>query len=188
MGQFISFKSEINNPWFNPWFILLHTHSNVCATVEGRCLEYLVCITLHLPTNPILKIQYFPLNMLILRQKSLLFFYLPFENSTTRIAITDAIRCNNLCLKHYLVDIHSRFYAYLGNNLIAEGESSDEFYFFTLPSSPPADLKCKTESHSLSLRWRDPIIGMIENVTYQYSYDLIAGMFIAYPLSYAFTY
>ena len=46
MGQFISFKSEINNPWFNPWFILLHTHSNVCATVEGRCLEYLVCITL----------------------------------------------------------------------------------------------------------------------------------------------
>ena len=141
-----------------------------------------------LPINPILKIQYFPLNMLILRRKSLLFFYLPFENSTTRIAITDAIRCNNLCLKHYLVDIHSRFYAYLGNNLIAEGESSDEFYFFTLPSSPPADLKCKTESHSLSLRWRDPIIGMIENVTYQYSYDLIAGMFIAYPLSYAFTY
>ena len=47
MGQFISFKSEINNPWFNPWFILLHTHSNVCATVEGRCLEYLVCITLN---------------------------------------------------------------------------------------------------------------------------------------------
>ena len=46
MGQFISFKSEINNPWFNPWFILLHTHLNVCATVEGRCLEYLVCITL----------------------------------------------------------------------------------------------------------------------------------------------
>jgi hypothetical protein len=48
MGQFISFKSEINNPWFNPWFILLHTHLNVCATVEGRCLEYLVCITLEL--------------------------------------------------------------------------------------------------------------------------------------------
>ena len=51
MGQFISFKSEINNPWFNPWFILLHTHSNVCATVEGRCLEYLVCITLDKDRN-----------------------------------------------------------------------------------------------------------------------------------------
>ena len=49
MGQFISFKSEINNPWFNPWFILLHTNSNVCAIVEGRCLEYLVCITLTAP-------------------------------------------------------------------------------------------------------------------------------------------
>ena len=46
MGQFISFKSEKNNPWFNPWFILLQTYSNVCATVEGRCLEYLVCIAL----------------------------------------------------------------------------------------------------------------------------------------------
>ena len=46
MGQFISFKSKINNSWFNPWFILLHTHSNVCATVEGQCLEYLVYITL----------------------------------------------------------------------------------------------------------------------------------------------
>ena len=46
MGQFISFKSKMNNPWFNPWFILLHTHSNVCVTVEGRCLEYLECITL----------------------------------------------------------------------------------------------------------------------------------------------
>ena len=54
MGQFISFKSEINNPWFNPWFILLHTHSNVCATVEGRCLEYLVCITLLLSWNKFL--------------------------------------------------------------------------------------------------------------------------------------
>ena len=52
MGQFISFKSEINNPWFNPWFVLLHTHSNVCATVDWRCLEYLVCITLTQCSNP----------------------------------------------------------------------------------------------------------------------------------------
>ena len=51
MGQFISFKSKINNPCFNPWFISLHTHSNVCATVEGRCLEYLVCITLVISQN-----------------------------------------------------------------------------------------------------------------------------------------
>ena len=46
MGQFMSFKSKIKKPWFNPWFIWLHTHSNVCAPVEGQWLEYLVCITL----------------------------------------------------------------------------------------------------------------------------------------------
>ena len=56
MGQFISIKSEINNPWFNPWFILLHTHSNVCATVEGRCLEHLVCITLTVTHDISLKV------------------------------------------------------------------------------------------------------------------------------------
>ena len=37
--------------------ILLHTHSNVCATVEGRCLEYLVCITL---ANEAKKIRKWP--------------------------------------------------------------------------------------------------------------------------------
>ena len=42
MGQVISLKSERNNQWFKPWFnILLHTQSNVCATVQGQCLEYL---------------------------------------------------------------------------------------------------------------------------------------------------
>ena len=47
MGQDISLKSKRKNPWFKPLFnILLHTYSNVCATVEGQCLEYLVYITL----------------------------------------------------------------------------------------------------------------------------------------------
>ena len=31
-----------NNPWFKPWSnVLLHTQSNVCATVKVQCLEYL---------------------------------------------------------------------------------------------------------------------------------------------------
>ena len=47
MGQGISLKSERNNPWFKPWFnILLRTQSIVCATVYGKCLEYLGYITL----------------------------------------------------------------------------------------------------------------------------------------------
>ena len=42
MWQDISLKSEINNPWFKPWFnILLHTQSIVCAIVQGQYLEYL---------------------------------------------------------------------------------------------------------------------------------------------------
>ena len=43
MGQGISLKSEMNNPWFN---IILHTQSIVCATVDSQCLDYLGYITL----------------------------------------------------------------------------------------------------------------------------------------------
>ncbi len=56
-------------------------------------------------------------------------------------------------------------------------KNSNKFYFFTLPSSLPADLECKAESHALSLQWTDPTIGMVENVTYHYNYNLIASMF-----------
>ena len=41
------YVSGQSGPWFKPLFnILLHTHSNVCATVWGQCLEYLVYIAL----------------------------------------------------------------------------------------------------------------------------------------------
>ena len=51
MGQGLSLKSKRKNPWFKPWFnILMHTQLIVCATVYGQCLEYLVYITLPLPT------------------------------------------------------------------------------------------------------------------------------------------
>ena len=59
MGQGLSLKSEINNPWFKPWFnILLHKQSIVYATVCSQCLEYLGCITLYngKKINQILKI------------------------------------------------------------------------------------------------------------------------------------
>ena len=47
MGQGISLKSEMNNPWFKPLFnILLHTYSIVCASVDSQCLKYLGYITL----------------------------------------------------------------------------------------------------------------------------------------------
>ena len=84
MGQFISFKSEINNPWFNPWFILLHTHPNVCATVEGRCLEYLVCITLVETLKPKTYAIKMQLLLVTVREKNgfLTFWYAVFKRNS----------------------------------------------------------------------------------------------------------
>ena len=39
-------KSENNSPWFKLWFMLMHTQSIACATVDSQCLEYLGYITL----------------------------------------------------------------------------------------------------------------------------------------------
>ena len=54
-----------------------------------------LCKLLRLPVSPILKVQKFPFGMLILRQKIFLILYLPFENSSTRIAIS-------LCYNFYI--------------------------------------------------------------------------------------
>ena len=52
--QGISLKSERNNQWFKPWFIiLLHKQSIVCATVDSHCLEYLGYITLEYYIKPL---------------------------------------------------------------------------------------------------------------------------------------
>ena len=62
-------------------------------------------------------------------------------------------------------------------NLITEGETSEEFYFYTLPTSPPSDLACDTTYDTLSITWSDPTIGMVENTTYQFSYNLVDSKF-----------
>ena len=55
--------------------------------------------------------------------------------------------------------------------MIAEGETSDVFYFDTLPTSPPSNLKCEsTSSNSLKLKWDDPIQGMEWLDNYAFSY------------------
>ena len=61
--------------------------------------------------------------------------------------------------------------------MITEGETSDVFYFYTLPTLPPADLACETTYDSLSLTWSQPTLGMEENTTYYYSYNLIKSMY-----------
>ena len=66
---------------------------------------------------------------------------------------------------------------FLGINLITEGENSEYFYFFTLPTSLPFDLRCGSTFDTLSLQWTDPTIGMRENVPYFYNYNLVKGRY-----------
>ena len=77
-----------------------------------------------------------------------------------------------------------------GSNLITEGGKSTTFYFHTLPSLKPDDLKCVATSNSLSFSWKYPKEGIFqdyygingtqilinENITYFFSYRLIQGM------------
>lgn len=67
-----------------------------------------------------------------------------------------------------------------GTTLITEGETSDVFYFYTSPTLPPADLACETTYDSLILTWSQPTLGMEENTTYYYSYNLIKSMPICF--------
>ena len=64
------------------------------------------------------------------------------------------------------------FFWFADTNLITEGETSDEFYFYTLPSSVPANLECDADFETLSINWEDPTIGMVSNTSYTFSYSL----------------
>ena len=77
---------------------------------------------------------------------------------------------------HFLYDVHKVskyiFFWFTDTNLITEGETSDEFYFYTLPSSVPANLECDADFETLSINWEDPTIGMVSNTSYTFSYSL----------------
>ena len=63
--------------------------------------------------------------------------------------------------------------------MIAEGETSDVFYFDTWPTSPPSNLKCvSTSSNSLQLSWDDPTQGMEKITSYAFSYHLNKSKFL----------
>ena len=77
---------------------------------------------------------------------------------------------------HFLYDFHKVakciYVWFADTNLITEGETSDEFYFYTLPSSVPANLECDADFETLSINWEDPTIGMVSNTSYTFSYTL----------------
>ena len=65
-------------------------------------------------------------------------------------------------------------FCFTENHKIAEGENSEDFYFDTLITSPPTDLKCESSSsNSLKVTWDDPAQGMegLENYAFNYRFD-----------------
>ena len=68
----------------------------------------------------------------------------------------------------------------LDTNVITEGETSDEFYFYTLLSSPPSSLECETLYNQMDLTWNNPTNGLDSGTSYEYSYSVTESMFIIY--------
>ena len=73
-------------------------------------------------------------------------------------------------------------------NVITEGETSDEFYFYTLLSSPPSSLECETLYNQMDLTWNNPTNGLDSGTSYEYSYTVAESMFIIYTFSKKFTF
>ena len=60
-----------------------------------------------------------------------------------------------------------------GKNLITEGETSDLFFFFTSPSSPPVEVNCETTEKSIVPKWKNPTShGMNKNDVYKFKWYL----------------
>ena len=70
--------------------------------------------------------------------------------------------------------------SFLDTNLITVGETSEEFQFYTLLSSPPSSLACETTDNTLSISWNDPTVGLVAGTDYTYSFSLMESMFSQY--------
>jgi hypothetical protein len=70
--------------------------------------------------------------------------------------------------------------SFLDTNLITVGETSEEFQFYTLLSSPPSSLACETTDNTLSISWSDPTVGLVSGTDYTYSFSLMESMFSQY--------
>ena len=65
----------------------------------------------------------------------------------------------------------------IDTNLITLGETSDEFHFYTRPSSPPSSVECETSVDTLAISFYDPTVGL-ESGTYTYTYTLTDSMYL----------
>ena len=69
----------------------------------------------------------------------------------------------------------SDFIFVVGDHLIAKGDYSKEFYFYTLPTSPPLELECETSYDSVTPKWKNPTIGLKNGTEYKFIYNLQSG-------------
>ena len=74
-------------------------------------------------------------------------------------------------------DVHQPLFLLAETNLVARGETSADFYFHTLPSSPPTALTCEGNFDSLHLTWKYSQVGMYKDsnnqaTKYKFVYQL----------------
>ena len=82
----------------------------------------------------------------------------------------------NNCYLILVENIYKTFISFAENKKIVEGENSVEFYFDTLITSPPSNLKCESDTaNSLKITWDDPLQGMEGLESYSFSYHLNNG-------------
>ena len=66
------------------------------------------------------------------------------------------------------------YFSFTGINQIVKGHISDPLLFYTVPTSPPSDLKCELKTDmSLDFSWKLPRNGMtssIDNTVMDYNF------------------
>ena len=63
------------------------------------------------------------------------------------------------CPNNVNINLQYLYILISGNQVIANGETSDAFYFYTLVTSPPSNVKCEPiDSESFQISWKPPQI------------------------------
>ena len=97
-----------------------------------------------------------------------------FYSITYSISLFESKSFSDLTMTTNLPKYIFIIFCFTENHKIAEGENSEDFYFDTLITSPPTDLKCESSSsNSLKVTWDNPVQGMegLENYAFNYRFD-----------------
>ena len=84
--------------------------------------------------------------------------------------------------------MYNVYFSFAEINQIAKGHMSDPLLFFTVPTSPPDDLKCILNSDkSLKFTWKLPRKGMVDStkktdMNYHFSFNCDTGFQRSTPM------